>query len=155
MLIVWMSGLVLAAQGVPAAPPIAPRPQAAAPVGIGTPPRFPNKAVSTQSLPTLFSNADYPAAALRAGQQGLVAFTLAIGTTGRVENCTVARSSGSIALDTATCSILGRRARFFPARDSRGNAIPGTAQGRIKWVLPVVTPLPLAGHAERAPIAGR
>jgi protein TonB len=142
MLSVWMSGLLLAAQGVPAGPPIMLRPQAVARVGIGTPPPFPNKAVPAQSLPTLFSRGDYPSVALRARQQGLVAFTLAIGPTGRVENCTVAQSSGSIALDTATCSILRRRARYFPARDAHGNAVADTARGRIKWALPVVLPVP-------------
>jgi TonB family protein len=141
MLSVWMSGLLLAAQGVPAGPPIMLRPQAVARVG-RTPPPFPNKAVPAQSLPTLFWRGDYPSVALRARQQGLVAFTLAIGPTGRVENCTVAQSSGSIALDTVTCSILRRRARYFPARDAHGNAVADTARGRIKWALPVVLPVP-------------
>ena len=136
MLSVWMSGLLLAAQGVPAAPPIMLRPQAVAQVGIGTPPPFPNDAAAMRPILAYFSNDDYPAAAMRAGEEGAVAFVLAVGTTGRVENCTVTQSSGSIALDAATCSIVSRRARFFPARDESGRAIPGTAQAEIKWALP-------------------
>ena len=136
MLSVWMSGLLLAAQGVPAEPPIALRPQAVAPAGPGNPPPFPNEAMAERPILAYFSNNDYPVAAMRAGEEGAVAFVLAVGTTGRVENRTVAQSSGSAALDLATCSIVSRRARFFPARDEAGCAIPGSAQGQIMWALP-------------------
>jgi len=88
------------------------------------------------NLPALFSADDYPQAALRRGEQGTVAFTLSIDRRGRVERCYIATSSGSAALDRATCSILQRRARFTPARGADGQKVADTTSGRIRWQLP-------------------
>lgn len=87
-------------------------------------------------LVRLFSADDYPQAAIRREEQGTVAFKLAIDARGRVSSCTIVRSSGSAALDKASCSILSRRARFDPARDTEGQAIADTYEGRIRWELP-------------------
>ena len=51
--------------------------------------------ISTTPLPSLVSQDDYPAAALRANEQGTVAFRLDVGNDGRVRNCTIVSSSGS------------------------------------------------------------
>ena len=40
--------------------------------------------------------------------------------------CNIIQSSGNGALDSATCNILRRRAKFVPARDSNGNATSDT-----------------------------
>lgn len=77
-------------------------------------------------LRTLFSADDYPAAAQRNGEEGTVQANLLIGPDGKVQSCTVIRSSNSKALDDATCSILQRRARFKPARDVNGMAVSDT-----------------------------
>jgi protein TonB len=73
---------------------------------------------------TLFSVDDYPIDALRNGQQGTVQAQLSIGPSGRVADCVIIRSSGVSSLDEATCGIMKRRARFRPARDANGNAVP-------------------------------
>jgi TonB family protein len=73
-----------------------------------------------------FSADDYPAVAKAKGEQGTVQARLTIDKTGRVNGCTIVRSSGSRSLDSATCSILERRARFDPARDSEGRPITST-----------------------------
>ena len=91
---------------------------------------------ASASLPELFSTYDYPQTALRNNEQGTVAFNLAINEHGRVERCYVAESSGSAALDHATCAILTRRARFTPARSADGEAVADFTTGRIKWLLP-------------------
>ena len=39
-------------------------------------------------------------------------------------------------LDQTTCRILMTRARFTPGHNRRGRAVPGSAIGRIRWVLP-------------------
>jgi protein TonB len=88
------------------------------------------------NLPSLFSDADYPPSAMRAEEQGTTGFRLDVGTDGRVTNCTITSSSGSNALDTATCRILKSRARFTPARDSTGSPTHDATSGRIRWVLP-------------------
>lgn len=88
------------------------------------------------NLPALFSADDYPRTALRRGEQGTVAFALSINRRGRVSKCMIATSSGSAALDRATCRILQRRARFTPARGADGQAVADTTSGRIRWQLP-------------------
>ena len=114
----------IAVQVAPTPPPIpAPPP----PI---TPPPPPRKTQSAQSakgdLRTLFSGDDYPAAAQAAGAEGTAQAVLSIGTDGRVTGCNITRSSGNGALDAATCSILRRRAKFTPARDSNGNPTTDT-----------------------------
>ena len=57
-------------------------------------------------------------------------------TDGRVSDCSITSSSGSSALDNATCNIIRRRARYTPAKDQAGNPITGTDSARIRWELP-------------------
>jgi protein TonB len=82
-----------------------------------------------------FTDDDYPARALRGEEQGRVAYRLEIGADGRVGACTIRRSSGSAALDERTCQLVQRRARFTPARDDRGNAVPDAREGEVLWQL--------------------
>ena len=88
------------------------------------------------NLASYVSDADYPTSAIRAEEQGTTRFRLSVGPDGRVSECTVTGSSGSSALDNATCRILKSRARFTPARDSSGNPTSDTVGSAIKWVLP-------------------
>ena len=119
-------------------PPIqvveAPTPPPIPPVAVAPPPPAPppppHKTVSAQSargdLRSLFSADDYPAAAQAAEAQGTAQATLTISPTGQVVGCNLIRSTGNGALDSATCNILRRRAKFTPARDSNGNATTDT-----------------------------
>jgi protein TonB len=88
------------------------------------------------SLVGLFSSEDYPNSSLSANEQGTTAVQLTIGTDGRVSGCNVTSSSGSGALDGATCNILKRRARFTPAVDSNGSPTTDTYSQRITWKVP-------------------
>jgi len=87
------------------------------------------------SLAGLISPDDYPAAALRNEEQGIVAVRLDIGADGLVKGCTVTASSGSAALDSTTCALLRQRARFAPARDRKGRAMPDTYAQKIAWMI--------------------
>jgi protein TonB len=117
-------------------PPIAvveaPRPPIIAPVvpAPPPPPPPPRKVQSATSakgdLRTLFSGDDYPASAQASGAEGTAQATLTIGPDGRVTGCNLIRSTGNGSLDSATCNILRRRAKFVPARDSNGNATSDT-----------------------------
>jgi protein TonB len=106
----------------PMIPPVAPSPPA--------PPLPPRKVQSAQSakgdLRSLFSADDYPASAQAAEAQGTAQAQLTISSDGRVEGCNIIKSSGNSALDSATCSILRRRAKFTPARDSNGQPTTDT-----------------------------
>ena len=121
----------------PPIPPVAP-PVIAPPAPPPPPP--PRKTVSAQSakgdLRTLFTADDYPASAASAGAEGTAQATLSIGPDGRVTGCNLTRSTGNSALDSATCNILRRRAKFTPARDSNGNPTSDTVTTPpIRWQL--------------------
>ena len=114
--------LLLLAQSMPplVLPPQSVPPAAMQPPGIV---RGPQERGTTQSY---ISPDDYPAAAAGTGARGIVDFTLTIGPDGRVIGCNINKSSGSSALDAATCNILKRRAKFTPARDSNGQPTTDT-----------------------------
>ena len=82
------------------------------------------------------TNDDYPAEAMRAGQQGTVTILWTIGTDGRVSDCKVLASSGSPALDLASCAAITRRGRYSPALDSAGKPIPVHSARSVTWRLP-------------------
>ena len=67
-----------------------------------------------------FSDGDYPDDALRAGHQGAATVRLNITPEGTVAECTTLVSSGHRSLDTRTCLIFTRRARFRPALNATG-----------------------------------
>lgn len=79
---------------------------------------------------------DYPAAAVRAREQGTVAMAVGIDTAGRVTTCEVTSSTGSTVLDAASCSLVQRRGRYAPAADVNGKLIPSSDAIRFHWVLP-------------------
>jgi TonB family protein len=96
------------------------------------------------------TNDDYPAAALRARQEGVVEFILDVGVDGCATACRVERSSGYPLLDQATCSLMVRRARFKPAQDAKGNPMTSTWSSNFKWMIPPeypIAPEPWMRHA--------
>jgi periplasmic protein TonB len=113
-------------QTVTALPPPIP-PVAIAPPAPPAPPRKVQSATRAKGdLRSLFSADDYPASAQASGAEGTTRASLTIGPDGRVTGCSIVQSSGNTALDSATCNILRRRAKFVPARDSNGNATSDT-----------------------------
>ena len=84
----------------------------------------------------LVSANDYPAEAIRLGQQGTVRVRLKVSAEGRVMGCSVIQSA-SPSLDRTTCRILTERARFVPAKGTNGEAIKSEFDAPpIRWVLP-------------------
>ena len=83
-----------------------------------------------------FTAADYPAAALRQRQHGVVGIVYRIDANGRIDDCSVNRSSGVPALDQASCDLLVRRASFTPAHDGDGCPIPSRAFRTVRWQIP-------------------
>lgn len=94
------------------------------------------RAVARAPLGELFSGDDYPVAAIRNQEEGPVAYRMIIAPDGRVAGCRIEASSGSEALDAATCRILRARARFLPARDRDGLPTWDVHAGRVNWALP-------------------
>jgi protein TonB len=92
--------------------------------------------VAHQPVP-LFTPDDYPRDALAHSWQGEVTVDLTISRKGRVTNCAVTKSSGYEVLDTATCKIFRKRAKFAPQLDSTGKAIAfHIVPVPIIWTLP-------------------
>jgi TonB family protein len=81
------------------------------------------------------SNGDYPAAAIKNGEQGITGFRLDVDEEGGVTGCTVTSSSGSALLDETACTLLRSRAHFEPAR-KRGRRVASAYNSRFRWVLP-------------------
>jgi protein TonB len=114
------------ARGEPPPPPL-PQPT----------PTFTPRTARPSNLPGTWATPnDYPARDLREGNQGQTSFMLAVGADGRVQSCTVTRSSGHPGLDKATCDNVARRARFEPATDGAGNRVAGTFTSTIVWRIP-------------------
>lgn len=79
---------------------------------------------------------DYPRRPLVDGVEGVAAYRLIVGTSGRVSACEVTRSTGNAQLDAATCKFIERRARFDPATDDTGAKVVGSYTGTVKWEIP-------------------
>lgn len=79
---------------------------------------------------------DYPAKALRGDRKGRVVYELAVDPAGKATGCRILGSSGSKALDGATCPLLLKRARFEPARDPAGRPVAALYRARLTWLLP-------------------
>jgi protein TonB len=125
----------IAVQVAPTPPPFIPPVAPARPTIAPPKPRI-EPAKAKGSLIGLFSDADYPASAQSAGAEGTAQASLTVGPDGRVASCNITRSTGNSALDSATCNVLRRRARFTPAHDASGNAVTDTYQTPpIKWQL--------------------
>lgn len=83
----------------------------------------------------LASAMDYPEESLVKEEEGTVYALILVGTEGLVERCGIERSSGSLALDAQTCSLIIAKARFEPARDRRGRSIQSLFHQRLTWRL--------------------
>lgn len=79
---------------------------------------------------------DYPAAALRAEEQGVSMLRITVSPAGRVDSCSIHASSGSVALDATACSLMKRRARFTAALDAEGQPTSDEFIMPFEWKLP-------------------
>ena len=97
------------------------------------PPRtFPSKAI-LRGFGGFISFEDYPPAALRNKESGIVYFSMVVGPDGLPKSCSITKSSGSTTLDSETCRIAMRRVRFDPALDDKGTPIEGSYSSRVGW----------------------
>ncbi len=85
----------------------------------------------------------YPRRALDSGEEGLVRFRITLDQKGEMTSCDVTRSSGYGRLDTETCELIQRYARFKPVVNSEGRAIVARRDGYVNWRLPAGS-LPMA-----------
>lgn len=81
---------------------------------------------------------DYPEESIEAGESGAVSYRLDVGPQGDVQKCTIVKSSGFERLDSLTCSLLLKRARFHAATDKQGDGIPSWYLDVVRWLSPYV-----------------
>lgn len=79
---------------------------------------------------------DYRTSWINREMVGTAGFKVQVGANGRAESCLITRSSGHDALDKATCDLISKRARFEPAKNSKGEKISGTYASSVRWQLP-------------------
>jgi TonB family protein len=91
---------------------------------------------ATTKLVPLFSTNDYPGISVRKGESGTVGVVLLIDEGGKVADCMVTETSGHAALDTQTCAVVMRRAKYTPAIGEDGKPAKGADTARIRWVMP-------------------
>jgi protein TonB len=82
----------------------------------------------------------YPIEARNAGQEGRTVFRLQIDAQGRVMQCDIVQSSGSVQLDNTTCDLVLTNGHFAPAHDATGKAVPGIWQSAMRWQLVAGSP---------------
>lgn len=83
----------------------------------------------------LFTSRDYPSKLIDRGIQGSVGALLTIGADGAVSACRAIESSRTIELDEVTCAIFLKRARYQPATDKSGKAVPALSYYRVNWMI--------------------
>jgi TonB family protein len=64
---------------------------------------------------------------------GSVQMIFQVSTEGRVTECTTVRTSGDAELDETICNLVVQRARFRPAGNPNGDAVPGGHRRTISW----------------------
>lgn len=79
---------------------------------------------------------DYPAVAIRSGEEGSTTVAFTVGADGRVRDAEVVGSSGSRALDEASRRLIAERFAYEPAKDINMNPRPVRKQQTITWQLP-------------------
>lgn len=129
---------------VPTIPPPAPppiyRPPAPQPNPIPEPdlggPFEPNQQVVALNPGMWVRSTDYRGIFLRQDMAGTVGLALAVSKEGRVTRCSLSRSSGYAELDSYTCDLVTRRARFQPPTDSEAKLVEGSYATNVKWSIP-------------------
>ena len=92
----------------------------------------------------------YPPEAKARGLEGRTEFKLELDSQGRITECDIAQSSGSPLLDSTTCALLVTNARFKPAHDASGRAVPGEWRSAMVWKLANAAPNILDGYSARS-----
>ena len=95
----------------------------------GTPPR------AVQPISSLFRSEDYPTIATWQNQEGRVQLNFLVDETGAVRDCSVDSTSGVPVLDTMSCYVIQKRAKFTPARAPDGKPRKSTDIQAIFWKL--------------------
>lgn len=87
------------------------------------------------SLQGLFRVDDYPMDLVAMGIQGSVGLRLRIEPDGKISECSIMESSGNANLDSHTCALAKRRARYTPAMGYDRNPVWSFTFANVTWML--------------------
>jgi TonB family protein len=90
-----------------------------------------------------FEPPELPAVEMDPDRTGPTAAILAVDPRGRVERCSLVRSSGNATLDQATCQFARNRLRYRPGIDAWGRPVHGLDLFKLNWA-PVAPATPAA-----------
>jgi protein TonB len=93
-------------------------------------PALAQREATARSPESWLTAADFPTT------PGSITVTLTMSAGGVATACSAAVTSGKAALDAELCAKLRRRARFIPATDATGTAVPGSWTYRYSWPVP-------------------
>ncbi|PEQ12066.1 hypothetical protein B2G71_13025 [Novosphingobium sp. PC22D] len=80
---------------------------------------------------------DYPLKALRKGEQAILIFRLLIDAEGEPTGCEILRAyAGFDEFSKSTCAHIRTRARFEPALDANGQAVPSYYVNTVRFAIP-------------------
>lgn len=80
---------------------------------------------------------DYPREQLRQGRQAIIMFRLMVDENGKPSNCAILRAySQSPAFARTTCDNLMKRAKFIPALNANGQAVPSYYVDTVRFIIP-------------------
>lgn len=85
---------------------------------------------------TWFSTDDYPPALRASDKEGAVEVELEVDEQGVPIACRITASSGEAELDSLTCTIFVKRARFVPARGEGGRPQKSKYAQKVAWRIP-------------------
>lgn len=84
----------------------------------------------------------YPAAALKADQEGVVDLKLMVDAMGKPTDCHIIKGSGVAELDAHACPQLLRHAQFYPALGSDGQRIGREVSVSLSYILKLYVSVP-------------
>ena len=96
----------------------------------------PSAPVGRSAANSSFMKYNYPRKALERGEQGKVAFEVAVEADGFLRSCKIVQSSGFATLDRGTCEFLVAHAKFPVTKTAEGQPVGAIHQGSINWRLP-------------------
>ena len=91
------------------------------------------QASPTTPLGALFSASNYWTVENHVGKTNEITVSLLIDKAGSVRDCSVVTGTGSAGLDTQSCQVFLRAAKFAPARNAKGDAVASLLHQTVKW----------------------
>jgi protein TonB len=96
---------------------------------------------SNPDVRAVFSYNDVPSYLMEIGEVDRTVYSrTTVRPDGSIQGCTAEYGSGDRALDTYTCQLISKRARFMPARWLDGSPVYGVVRMPIRWLVTSAPP---------------